>query len=952
MRSCCSASDMDYSDDNDDSESEYGTQTYPFHDACESLDASTLQALLQVRSDTDLTPGLPNEKYDLDTRDRDGCTPLHVAILSGSLECLKTLLEAGAGVSRLCEGSPPLHIAVSVGALPEQQAFSAAAVDLLLQHGAVPYERDDHGRTALHWAAAHGLTSAASALLLSSSKMQATQKEQEADGANNEMPSLDLLQDKQGNTALHLAASCRQRSMVDLLLSYPSDPALPSHEHALATSANRAGLLPIHAAAIAGCSACCSLCYSAASGSGGEDILAVKDKKGLTAAEWAHKHGHQALAKQLADARSRAQAISGAEPSGDMVPDQASLHSGEDGMKPTLLVAPAECYSHRTCPEPITRDGQEPPPENVNRLKVLTHPASGILRSAEFSNLQWDERSQPGCMADILRVHDWSYVRSIQHLCASIPDVPSVVGHLDADTAISHGTFRAAQVAAGGICRAVDQVVSGQVRNAFCAIRPPGHHAGPTGVVGCANDPAGSHGFCLLNNLAIAAAYAMNAHRHAGIRRVALLDFDVHHGNGTEACVRETAPSLRKFSFKTPFSEGSQTFPVYSPWLDTDDADNILFASVQGYGQKAPGIGAFVYPGSGATCDTRPASAGATAPPGVAQPNDLPSTEQEEIVEDPDNEFDTDVDSKHGDGPRVINVGIPGPGAHVPLWKRAWRDKILPAVARFKPDIIFISAGFDAHRKDDINFRYIGIQEKEFEWLTEQLVSLANKYCKGRIVSALEGGYRIQGGIVSAFARSVASHVRALSAPTHAQWSWADVQAEQRRERQRKAQLAEQERQRHQAKLAVLQARLAEATSQPEANTAADDKPQQAALHSTQLSSSQPVEHMETEQQMMSQVAGTGGHTESGRKRRRTVVDYVALNKQLEAEAARSASVQSVLQHPSSSQANAPLTFVTNAPSAVVGVHATDGVPNQRPDSASDNTALNVRQVHAAAADP
>ena len=78
---------------------------------------------------------------------------------------------------------------------------------------------------------------------------------------------------------------------------------------------------------------------------------------------------------------------------------------------------------------------------------------------------------------------------------------------------------------------------------------------------------------------------------------------------------------------------------------------------------------------------------------------------QEMIIEDPDNEFDTDLDPKHTDGPRVINVGIPGPGAHVPLWKRAWRDKILPAVARFKPDIIFISAGFDAHRKDDINFR-------------------------------------------------------------------------------------------------------------------------------------------------------------------------------------------------------------------------------------------------------
>jgi len=82
--------------------------------------------------------------------------------------------------------------------------------------------------------------------------------------------------------------------------------------------------------------------------------------------------------------------------------------------------------------------------------------------------------------------------------------------------------------------------------------------------------------------------------------------------------------------------------------------------------------------------------------------------------------------------------------------------------------------------------RYIGIQEKEFEWLTEQLVSLANKYCQGRIVSALEGGYRIQGGVVSAFARSVASHVRALTAPTHAQWTWGDVKAEQQREKQRK----------------------------------------------------------------------------------------------------------------------------------------------------------------------
>lgn len=163
------------------------------------------------------------------------------------------------------------------------------------------------------------------------------------------------------------------------------------------------------------------------------------------------------------------------------------------------------------------------------------------------------------------------------------------------------------------------------------------------------------------------------------------------------------------------------------------------------------------------------------------------------------------------------------------------------------------------------------------------------------------------------------------------------------------AQLAEQERQRHQgqaAKFAMRQAALAEAAAgQPEAQTAAD-LPQQAALHSTQLSGRQPVESMEIDRQITSQVASPGGESESsGRKRRRTVVDYVALNKQLEAEAACSPG-QSAVQH-GSNGATAPLTFVTNVPPAVVGVYATDGVPNQRPDSVLDGTALNVGQQHA-----
>lgn len=168
------------------------------------------------------------------------------------------------------------------------------------------------------------------------------------------------------------------------------------------------------------------------------------------------------------------------------------------------------------------------------------------------------------------------------------------------------------------------------------------------------------------------------------------------------------------------------------------------------------------------------------------------------------------------------------------------------------------------------------------------------------------------------------------------------------------AQLAEQEQRKQQAqaaRFALRQAELAKAAAgQPEAIAAAADLARQAVLHSTQLSSSQPVESMQGEdaQQMMSLVASPGSESEaSGRKRRRTVVDYVALNKQLEAEAARP-SGQSASQH-GLNAASEPLTFVTNVPSAAVGVHATDGVPNLRPDSPLDDTALNVThgQQHA-----
>ncbi|KAJ9527573.1 hypothetical protein QJQ45_025848, partial [Haematococcus lacustris] len=364
-----------------------------------------------------------------------------------------------------------------------------------------------------------------------------------------------------------------------------------------------------------------------------------------------------------------------------------------------LVLAPEECCLHHTAPQPWARGSPDPPPENPHRLAVLTSPAgSGVLHTLEFQALDWETRGLPdACLADLLRCHHWPYVRDMAAACAKIPDSPAAIGLLDPDTAISHHTFAAALKAAGACCAAVDRIMTRKARRVFCAVRPPGHHAGPQGVVPNANDPHVSHGFCLFSNLAIAAAYAVNVYRHQGVRRVALLDFDVHHGNGTEAVVSGTQPSLTRVPLSTPYSEGEQCFPVCKPWLDpASDADNIFFARWRrqgrqggraagrqgrqggraagrqggtgvGYGPRPAGVGWF-YPGSGMTGQTGLA---ALWPPAGCQAR----------------------------GPRIINVGVPGPGARRQLWRRAWRDKILPALVNFKPDMIFVSAGFDAHKK-------------------------------------------------------------------------------------------------------------------------------------------------------------------------------------------------------------------------------------------------------------
>jgi acetoin utilization deacetylase AcuC-like enzyme len=347
-------------------------------------------------------------------------------------------------------------------------------------------------------------------------------------------------------------------------------------------------------------------------------------------------------------------------------------------------------------------------------------------------------------------------------MCSSIPDHPSAIAHLDADTTMSRWSFEAALRAAGSVCEAVDKVVAGDHRNAFCVVRPPGHHAGPRGIVRCANDPdGGSHGFCFLNNVAIGAAYARSMYRNEGIRKIAIIDFDVHHGNGTEEIIRQLVPSVEKSVIRTPFAVGELAAPRFRPWLDETDTHDVFFASTHGYGPRglefadAPSGGWF-YPASGKTQ--------------IADAIKNPS-----LVETPNvadfllsQTWTRMGEEARGNTCKILNCGLGLPSRDaIPGMQRlevrdTYRQRILPLMREFDPDIIFISAGFDAHKKDSMNFGYVGMVEDDYEWVTEQLVRLANTCCNGRIVSVLEGGYKIHGGIVSPFARSVAAHVRAL----------------------------------------------------------------------------------------------------------------------------------------------------------------------------------------------
>ena len=250
----------------------------------------------------------------------------------------------------------------------------------------------------------------------------------------------------------------------------------------------------------------------------------------------------------------------------------------------------------------------------------------------------------------LLRVHPQHYIDEIR---AASP--AHGIHHLDPDTAMSPGTLQAALRAAGAGVRAVDMVMSGEVESAFCAVRPPGHHA----------EQARAMGFCFFANVAVAARHALEAH---GLERVAIIDFDVHHGNGTEDVFRDDPRVLMASIFQHPF-----------------------------------------YPYSGA---------------------DNPS-------------------------PNMCNVPLPA-GTRGEAFREAVTEKWLPRLREHQPQMILISAGFDAHYEDDMGS--FGLVEADYIWVTEQLKAVARECGHDRIVSMLEGGYAL-----SALARSAVAHVKALA---------------------------------------------------------------------------------------------------------------------------------------------------------------------------------------------
>lgn len=285
-------------------------------------------------------------------------------------------------------------------------------------------------------------------------------------------------------------------------------------------------------------------------------------------------------------------------------------------------------------------------PESPDRIRAIE---DRLIASGIFPLLAHHEAPR-ATHEQLARVHAPEYIHAIE---AASPKEGTV--HLDPDTSMNPHTLEAALRAAGALVLATELVMEGKAENAFCNVRPPGHHATRTQAMG----------FCIFNNVAVGVAHALAQY---GLKRVAIADFDVHHGNGTEAIFRDDARVMLCSTFQHPF-----------------------------------------YPHCGA-----------------------------------------DTVSDH-----IINVPLPA-GTDGQGFRAAITERWLPALEAFRPEMVFVSAGFDAHREDDM--AGLKLVDSDYGWVTEAIKAIAQKHAGGRIVSTLEGGYAL-----SALGRSAAAHIKVLS---------------------------------------------------------------------------------------------------------------------------------------------------------------------------------------------
>lgn len=304
-------------------------------------------------------------------------------------------------------------------------------------------------------------------------------------------------------------------------------------------------------------------------------------------------------------------------------------------------------YTHEACLE--HRPGTHHP-ESPERLRAVLQ----ALRIPAFAALEWRE-APLGTRKQVELIHDPAFVDEVADLLPS-----KGYATLDGgDTVMSPGSWEAVMRCVGAACAGVDAVMQGQARNVFCATRPCGHHA----------EPDRAMGFCIFNQAAIAAVHALDTY---GLKRVAVIDFDVHHGNGTQTAFFNRPELFYASSHQSPF-----------------------------------------YPGTGAA-------------------------------------------SERGVSNNIVNVPLPR-GCDSALFREKTADVILPALRKFDPQLIIISAGFDAHASDPL--AELNLTDDDYRWVTQALMDIAAECCEGRIVSVLEGGYSLE-----ALASSSAVHVHALMA--------------------------------------------------------------------------------------------------------------------------------------------------------------------------------------------